>query len=231
MFKDAFKSWFGRKDDGQSLPSIARASPSPASRTPLPEPFVRHSLGMEQFFGNIEARESLRVLDLSGASQANINFMLRYGHHLYCEDLMSTMRGVFGDGDDFYTRQADDELASRFLSQTFANLQGSFDGALVWDCLQFLQSPLLDYVVGHLHRLMEPGALLFAFFPSNDRLKSIVESSYRIESNSTMKVMPRIRRPLPAVHTSRSLERLFSDFSSVKFFLTRDHYRELIVRR
>jgi hypothetical protein len=33
------------------------------------------------------------------------------------------------------------------------------------------------------------------------------------------------------IFNNRSLERLFQDFQSVKFFLTRDHLREVIVRR
>jgi hypothetical protein len=38
------------------------------------------------------------------------------------------------------------------------------------------------------------------------------------------------RRPAQ-VFNNRSLEKLFQDFQSVKFFLTRDRLREVIVRR
>jgi hypothetical protein len=39
------------------------------------------------------------------------------------------------------------------------------------------------------------------------------------------------RRPLPHTFNNRSLERLFSGFTSVKFFLTRDSIREVIAIR
>ncbi len=232
MLRDAWKSLFGRPEVQPLMATTPPAAAAPAKPASLaPEPFLRTSLGLEQFFANIQVREGMRILDLSGASQSNINFMLQFGHHLYCEDLVTTMMSVFGSDDGLLTHQADEERSSAFLAETFANLQGNFDGALIWDTLQFLQPPLLDHVVGHLHRLMEPGALLFAFFPADDKMRSAMLNTYRIESDKAMRVIPRSRQRLPMVHTSRSLERLFSDFHSVKFFLTRDHYRELIVRR
>jgi hypothetical protein len=179
----------------------------------------------------LERGDRLRILDLSGASQANLNFVLQYGHHLYCEDFLATLEEVFGDGDDFFARQADDDLVDRFLSQTFANLQGPFDGALIWDNLQLLQPPLLDYTVGHLHRLLEPGALVHAFFNSDERAKWIPVNTYRIEAANAIHVIPRDYRAAPPPLTARALERVFSDFASVKFFLSRDHIRELIVTR
>lgn len=235
MFKDAFKSLFGRPAPDRSPSGTTSAPPPPAPRAarPLPEPSVRNSLALEQFFSNLEGQDGLRILDLSGASQANINFVLQYGHHLYCEDLMATVNDIFGDdaSEDFYTRQADEDLVERFLSQTFASLQGPFDGALIWDTMQFLQPPLLDHAIGHLHRLLEPNAYVFAFFHADEKRRWIPVSSYRIESAKTMRVIPRSWKPANHIFTNRMLERTFADFQSTKFFLTRDHVRELIVRR
>jgi hypothetical protein len=228
MLRDAFKALFG----GGASPAAPRSGL--ASRSPKPKlapAHTRASLGLGQFFANLERSERLRILDLSGASQANLNFVLQYGHHLYCENFMATLEGVFGSGDDFFARQADEDLLERFLSQTFANLEGPFDGALIWDSLQFLQPPLLDHTVGHLCRLLEPGALVHAFFNSDDRAKWLPVNSYRIEAANAIHVIPREFRPAPPTFSARSLERLFGDFASVKFFLSRDHIRELIVTR
>jgi hypothetical protein len=229
MLRDAWRSLFG---GGSAAVKRPRAIAAP--RLPRPKiaaPHSRSSLGLAQFFSNLERSERLRVLDLSGASQANLNFVLQYGHHLYCENFMATLESVFGDGDDFFARQSDEDLVDQFLSQTFANLQGPFDGALVWDSLQFLQPPLLDHTVGHLHRLLEPGALLHAFFQSDDRAQWVPVNAYRIEAANSFHVIPRDLRPAPPPFNARALEKLFGDFTSVKFFLSRDHIRELIVTR
>lgn len=232
MLKDALKSLFGRPNPDRPGGGLPLPPPAPAKLArPLPEPSSRHSLGLEQFFANLEAHDGMRILDLSGASQANINFVLQYGHHLYCEDYVSTMEQVFGTGDDFYERQADEELVERFLAQTFASLQGPFDGALIWDTLQYLQPPLLDYAIGHLHRLLEPGAYMFAFFHADEKRHWVPLNTYRIESAKSMRLAPRAWKPANNIFTNRMLERMFSDFQSVKFFLTREHVRELIVRR
>lgn len=229
MLRDAFKALFGggRSPSGGAH-ATARRQPG---RPPLPPPSTRQSLGLGQFFANLERSDRLRILDLSGASQANLNFVLQYGHHLYCENFLETLESVFGSGDDFFARQGDEELADRFLAQTFANLEGPFDGALIWDSLQFLQPPLLDHTVGHLHRLLEPGALVHAFFNSNDRARWLPVNAYRIEAANAIHVIPRDFRPAPPPFNARALERLFADFSSVKFFLSRDHIRELLVTR
>ncbi len=226
--KNLLRGWFGKGTNGQSPVAIAPRQPQ---GPPLPEPFARPSLGLQQFFQHLGRSENLRILDLSGASQANLNFVLQYGHHLYCENVLATIEDVFGTADDALQRQADGQLSAQFLQDTFANLQGPFDGALVWDTLSYLQPPLLDHVVGHLHRLLEPGAYVFAFFPSDERARWQLVANYRIEAANAMNVVP--KRVIPAVkpHSSRSLERLFSDFASVKFFLTRDHMRELLIRR
>jgi hypothetical protein len=41
----------------------------------------------------------------------------------------------------------------------------------------------------------------------------------------------RSRRKPAQIFNNRNLEKLFQEFSSVKFFLTRDHLREVIVKR
>jgi hypothetical protein len=228
MLRDAWKALFG----GDPSPAPARPAGSSKSLKPKPgSPYTRPSLAQSQFFAKLERGEELRILDLSGASQANLNFVLQYGHHLYCEDFLATLESVFGSGDDFFVRQADGDLVDRFLGQTFANLEAPFDGALVWDRLQFLQPPLLDHTVGHLRRLLEPGSPVHAFFNSGERARWLPVNSYRIESANAIHVIPRDFRPAPPPLNARALEKLFADFASVKFFLSRDHIREVIVTR
>ena len=108
---------------------------------------------------------------------------------------------------------------------------GSFDGALVWDTLQFLSAPLLQIVVERLHRILRPGACLLAFFHSEEKIDTIPTYSYRISDHRNIMLVERGRRRPAQFFNNRSLEKLFQEFQSVKFFLTRDHLREVIVRR
>jgi hypothetical protein len=55
--------------------------------------------------------------------------------------------------------------------------------------------------------------------------------SFRIADNKTFLLTAKDRRQPALVFNNRSIEKLFDGFGSVKFFLTRDHLREVIVRR
>ena len=94
-----------------------------------------------------------------------------------------------------------------------------------------LSGPLLETVVRRLHHMLRPGAYLLALFHSEERAETIPTYSYRIQDRKTITLAPRGRRRPAQFFNNRSLEKLFSDFESVKFFLTRDHLREVIVRR
>jgi len=191
---------------------------------------TRHSHGLDQFCSSLEERPGLSILDLAGASQATISFLTNYGHRLYSDDFVHQMDQHFGDG-DFYENQSNPLKSGKFLSTALDFPEGHFDGVLVWDTLQFLSPPLLQIVVERLHRMLRPGSCLLAFFHAEERLDTIPTYSYRVSDHRTITLAPRGRRRPAQFFNNRSLEKLFQDFQSVKFFLTRDHLREVIVRR
>jgi hypothetical protein len=190
----------------------------------------RHSNGLEQFFNHIQGRSGLRVLDLSGASQANIGFITNLGHKIYSEDLLKSLDLAFGDG-DFFENQAAPERVERFLSQSFDFPEGHFDGALAWDCLEYLTPALLKPVVERLSRALRPQSYLFAMFHAEERAGAIPAYHYRISDAKTLLLSFREMRRPAQYFNNRAVEKLFETFESVKFFLTRDALREVIVKR
>lgn len=191
---------------------------------------TRHSGGFDQFCSMLQKSENLSILDMSGASQANISFITGLGHRISSDDVIGTMQQCFGD--DFLENQQAASNAQRFLDQTLTFPDQSFDGALVWDTLQFLTSPLLEQAVGQLLRVMRPGGMLLVFFHSDEKATRIPVYNYRIQDQKTLLQMPRDGGSQRTQYfNNRSVERLFEQASSLKFFLTRDHLREVIVRR
>ena len=79
--------------------------------------------------------------------------------------------------------------------------------------------------------IMRPQSYLLAFFTVNDKAQEVASYSFRIQDSKTLLVTERGMRPTGHVFNNRSLEKLFGKFESVKFFLTRDNLREVIVRR
>lgn len=167
---------------------------------------------------------------MAGASQSTVSFVTSFGHRLYSDDFLHQLDACFGDG-DFYENQTHPGKVERFLDGALQFEDGAFDGVLVWDALQFLTPTLLEIVVRRLHRILRPGSYMLAFFHSEEKVETIPTYSFRIADHRTIALVERGRRRPAQFFNNRGLEKLFQDFQSVKFFLTRDHLREVIVRR
>jgi hypothetical protein len=192
---------------------------------------TRTSNGLDQFFASLNDRENLNILDLAGASQANISFITNLGHRIYSDDILHTLDDAFGSNAEFVENQGDRGRIEQFLRQSLDFPEGHFDGALVWDTLQFLSPLLLQETVDRLFHILRPQASLLAFFNAEEKLNTIPVSSYRIADSKTLLLLPRGERKPTQFFNNRTLEKLFQNFYTVKFFLTRDHLREVIVRR
>jgi hypothetical protein len=196
----------------------------------VPVSFTRQSSGFEQFVSVLQSPETLSVLDLAGASQANVSFITNLGHRLSSDDVLATIEQCFGKGDDLESQQVAADC-QRFLDQSLSFPDQSFDAALVWDALQFLTSPLLEQTVDRLMRIMRPGGLILAFFHADQKASQIPVHHYRIQDQKTLLLTPRGDFRQVQYVNNRALERMFEKAHSVKFFLTRDHLREVIIRR
>jgi hypothetical protein len=190
----------------------------------------RHSHGLDQFCASLEERPGLSILDLAGASQSTVSFVTNYGHRLYSDDFVHQLDACFGEG-DFYDNQTNPRKVEQFLEGALTFEDGSFDGVLVWDVLEYLSPPLLSATVDRLCRIVKPGSYLLAVFQAQEKAESVPEYSFRIQDSKTLLVADRGRRKPEQVFNNLSLEKLFQNFESLKFFLARDKLREVIVRR
>ena len=194
-------------------------------------PASRSSSGLDQFCSFLQSREGLSVLDMSGASQANITFITGFGHRMSSDDIIGTMTEHFGK--DFLSSQRAASNSQFFLDAALTFPDASFDAILVWDALQFLAPPLLDQVVSRLLRIVRPGGAMLVFFNSDEKAKAIPVYSYRIQDRKTLLQASRAGcvPQRPQYFNNRMLEKVFANAGSVKFFLTRDHLREVIVKK
>jgi hypothetical protein len=72
---------------------------------------------------------------------------------------------------------------------------------------------------------------VLAFFHSDEKLNHVPYYAFRIREQNQLHVTQKGARQPAQLFNNRSLEKLFQRFESVKFFLTREHLREVIVRR
>jgi SAM-dependent methyltransferase len=191
---------------------------------------VRHSSGFEQFCLSLQADETRSILDISGASQANIMFITGFGHRISSDDMVETMQESFGN--DFLEGQQSAANAQRFLDHALPFPEASFDGVLVWDALQYLATPVIEATVEQLMRITRPGGYILAFFNADEKAARLPLYTYRIQDSKTVLQIPRSLPPQRSqFFPNRTVERLFSKAASLKFFLTRGSSRELLIRR
>jgi hypothetical protein len=189
---------------------------------------TRTSRGLEEFFTQIRDTSGLTILDLGGATQKNVSFITDLGHRLYSEDFLRILNETFGVDDT--VDQSNPGRIEYFLKQTLDYPEGHFDGVLMWDVLEYLNPVLLNAVVERLHKIVRPKAYMLAFFQADDKMDSAPVYTFRIDHVNSLEVLQQgLRRPAQ-LFNNRSLEKLFGRFESVKFFLTRERLREVIIK-
>jgi len=193
-----------------------------------PQSQSRNSNGLEQFFYSLQDRNNLSILDLSCASQDNVTFITNLGHRIYAEDVLESMDEVFGTDPEMQSNPVRIEM---FLNQVLDFPEYSFDGALMWDILQFLSPLAAQAVVDRLYRILRPRSYVLCFFNANEKLQAVPAASYRIRESKTLLLLSRGPRATGQFFNNRAIEKLFHRWESIKFFLTRDSLREVIVKK
>lgn len=214
----------------QTLKKLFKPAVAPGPE-PVPPPVasLRRSNGLREFCQELKGQEGLRVLDLGAACQANISFFTDVRHKVYTEDLYPVLKSN-------RHRMRGDNGRWRFDPETFLaeNLNYQmllFDAVLCWDLFDQLEEGAVRPLVDRLHWVVKPGGVLLGFFHTAEPGANVPIYRYRIQGPETLELVSRaqitLRRPL----NNRNIENLFKDFHSLKFFLSRDNLREVLVVR
>jgi SAM-dependent methyltransferase len=212
------------------------ASEAAASR------ITRRSNGLGELSRSLRRLDGLRVLDLGPTSPQNIAYFTGIGHRIHNEDVLLAAR----DPGLLVTTPESQPVpdVARFLAENLLYDQEFFDAVLCWDLADYLHADLVKPVVRRIHRILRPQGLLLGFFHTRDAGPNAPCHRYHIGTHDTLELQC---IPLPApgqqalhrhshlrlqrVFNNRHIENLFHDFSSIKFFLGRDHMREVLVVR
>jgi hypothetical protein len=233
LLRDRFKAILGGvpaaqpkgNGEGQATKVVPRMKAGPGTG---PASSVRHSHGLEQFFAYIRDRSGLTLLDLGETNQENILFMTSLGHKVYSEDLLHSLDQTFGPELSDQTHPAQ---INAFLRQNLAYHPQQFDGLLVWDVLQYMSPPLLAAVLARLREIVKPAGYLLCMFHAQERRGPLPYFTFRVQDPKTLVLTERGQRAPVQSFNNRTLEKLFQDFDSLKFFLTREQLREVIIKR
>ena len=206
-----------------------------------PQKLTRRSSGMGEVSRLLNSQEALCVLDMGATSASNIRFFTGKGHKNYSEDLLRssldpTLRIPDSDGKPVVD-------SKKFLDENLVYPNALFDVVLCWNLPDYMEENLVKPTIDRLWSVMKPGGLLLAFFHTRDAGPDSVCYRYHVTDSDMLEMQevhfappgkpvsekqsPRLQR----VFNNRHIENLFRDFSSIKFFLSRDSIREVLVVR
>ena len=201
------------------VPAEVAASPQPSA--------LRRSNGLREFWSGMEAVPREGILDLGSASQSNLSFITSRGYKLYAEDLFRVaLRAPLPQkGKPAFSEE------EQFFRENLNYSEGQFTGILCWDLLDFLSEPLVKPFVENLYYFLKPGGNLLAFFHTGSPGEEVSLCQYRINAVDTLEVSAKTLGKLRRNFNNRAIENLFRKFSSLKFYLSRDSLREVIIVR
>ena len=189
----------------------------------------RKSTGYTEFIRYISHEEGLKVLDLGATSPANITFMTGLGHKFHQEDVLFAAADkslIVANGEGGTTVDVE-----RFLNENLSFRREEFDATLFWDLADYLPEPLVKPVIERVQVAMKPGGIMLALFHTRDAGPNAPFYRYHIASKESLELQPAHPFKLQRVFNNRHIENLFRDFASIKFFLSRDNIREVLVVR
>lgn len=210
-----------------------------SSTDPVPAPGVasapltRHSSGLAEVSRYCAANPALSILDLGPTSTLNLHYFAERGHRIYSEDLLRA------SADPALLLPAEDGPpvvdGKRFLAENLAYSGVTFDLVVCWNLADYMEESLVKPAVARLWSLMSPGGMLLAFFHTQEAGPNMPCPRYHIVSDDSLQVQTQhagsASLPLQRVFQNRHIENLFRDFASIRFFIARDHIREVLAIR
>jgi hypothetical protein len=182
------------------------------------------SKALPKFLAALRHRDAPVLVDLGPVVGANVSFLgENLGCKIFVEDIISDLER-FGK---------EKRLAEfpKFLETRLAHADGSVDGILCWDVLDYLEKPAAQVLGRRLATLLKPGGALLGFFatsPGSERsyTRHVIVNQNTLEYRPFAGSMP--RQPVIA---NRDVGRLFEGLRVVESFLLLTKTREILFRK
>jgi SAM-dependent methyltransferase len=189
-----------------------------------------------------KSEDPLCVLDIGATSASNIRFFTERGHRIYSQDLLEASTDPDLAIHDDQGRTVLD--GKKFLEENLSYPNAQFDLVFCWNLADYMDESLVKPVVARLWSVMKPGAMLLAFFHTREAGPDAPYYRYHITGGDILEMHALNAKgahhkqgkaptvfTLQRVFNNRHIANLFRDFASIKFFLSRDNIREVLVVR
>jgi hypothetical protein len=205
------------------LASRKAEADAPAPPAAAAEP-VFATKALRKFLTSLTSRESPVLLDLGPVVGSNVSF---FGEQLGCKIFVED---IFADLDR-HVREGKLEDLPAFLAKRFPQADGSVDGILCWDLIDYMDKASAQALADQLTRVLRPDGALLGFFgtaqPRDTRYtKYIIVDEVNLKHRSYAAARGR-----QAILLNRDIIRLFSGLRVSDSFLLQNNLREILFRK
>ena len=204
----------------KSEPEVGPPRPSSA---PAGDP-VFATKALKKFLTTLTARESPVLLDLGPVVGSNVSY---FGEQLGCKIFVED---VFADVDRHVRANTIEELPA-FFKKRFPQDDGTVDGILCWDVIDYLDRPAAQELASQLSRVLRPDGALLGFFgtaaPRETRYTKFIIVD---DVNLKYRAYPALRGR-QAILLNRDIIRLFPGLRVSDSFLLQNNLREILFRK
>jgi len=179
---------------------------------------------LRKFLTCLTSRESPVLLDLGPVVGGNVSF---FGEQLGCKIFVED---IFADVDRHIRGDKIDKLPD-FLKGRFPQADGTVDGILCWDMMDYLDRASAHELANQLTRVLRPeGALLGFFGTAQQRDTRYTKYIIADEVNLRYRSYP-AARGRQTVLVNRDIIRLFPGLRVSDSFLLQNNLREILFRK
>jgi hypothetical protein len=198
----------------------------PAPSSPVAPPStgtVYPTKALRKFLSTLTSRPNPVLLDLGPVIGPNVSF---FGEQLGCKILVEDL---YADVDRL-AAAGDDALAAH-LGRRLTQADGSIDGILCWDLIDFLTPLASQALARQLTRVLAVDGALLGFF-STAASRDTTFTKFVVEDEQTLRHRPYgIARTRSRVLQNRDIIKLFEGLRVSDSFLLQTHLREILFRK
>lgn len=179
---------------------------------------------LRKLLSTLTSQESPAILDLGPVVGSNVSFFgEQLGCKIFVEDIYSEL--------ERHAHAGKLEDLPDFLKRRFPQEDGSIDGIICWDIIDYLDRRSAQVLADQLSRVLRPeGALLGFFATGQPRDTSYTKYIIADEFNLKHRAYP-ASRGRQAVLLNRDINRLFQGLRVSDSYLMKNNIREILFRK
>jgi len=209
---------------GARRPSGAAGDAASEDRPALQAP-PSPTKALRKFLASLATNEAPVLLDLGPVVGSNLNF---FGETLGCKVFIEDL---YADVERHVRSNTLAELPG-FLKKRLAIADGTVDGVLAWDLVDYLDLPAAQVLATEVSRVMRVDGALLGFFNASAPRGELHYTKFIVEDETTLR-----HREYPAsrgrqrVLQNRDIIRLFDGLRVSDSFLLQTNVREILFRK